>query len=232
MRQDTEELRLMALESSSETTVLRHRRKKRRIVLVFAGVVLLGAVFVFLCIGRWLVVEDPLEKAQAIVVLSGRMPLRTIEAAKLYREGYAPKVWLTHSTEPGATLETMGIPYHGEDFYASQVLMHEGVPEGDIRLLEPPIINTADELAATSAALEAGKGMAVIIVTSKVHTRRVRILWNRLASGRGRAIIRAASDDPFEPGRWWRTTVDALDVVREFLGILNAWAGMPLRPAS
>ena len=28
------------------------------------------------------------------------------------------------------------------------------------------------------------------------------------------------------------TTSDALDVVREFLGILNAWAGMPLRPAN
>jgi hypothetical protein len=231
MRRDTEELLPMANKSSSETTVPRHQRN-RRIVLVLAGTVLLGAVVFLLCMGRWLVLEDPLEKAQAIVVLSGRMPLRTMEAAKLYREGYAPKVWLTHSTEPGATLEAMEIPYHGEDFYASQVLMHEGVPGGDIRLLEPPIINTADELAATSAALEAEKGATVIIVTSKVHTRRARILWNRLAAGRGRAIIRAASDDPFEPGKWWRTTSDALDVVREFLGILNAWAGMPLRPAN
>jgi DUF218 domain len=99
-------------------------------------------------------------------------------------------------------------------------------------VLEPAIINTADELAAVSAALEAGKGTSVIIVTSKVHTRRVRILWNRLAAGRGRALVRAASDDPFEPRRWWRTTGDALDVVRESLGILNAWAGMPLRSAS
>jgi uncharacterized SAM-binding protein YcdF (DUF218 family) len=177
-------------------------------------------------------VEDPLEKAQAIVVLSGRMPLRAMEAAKLYREGYAPRVWLTHSTEPGAMLEAMGISYAGEDSYDLRVLMHEGVPADAIRVLEPAIINTADELAAVSAALEAGKGTSVIIVTSKVHTRRVRILWNRLAAGRGRALVRAASDDPFEPRRWWRTTGDALDVVRESLGILNAWAGMPLRSAS
>lgn len=231
MRPDSEEPRPMAPESSSENAVLRHQRK-RRIVLVLAGAVLLGAVVVLLCIGRWLVVEDPLEKAQAIVVLSGHMPLRALEAAKLYREGYAPKVWLTHSTEPGATLEAMGIPYAGEDFYDLHVLMHEGVSEGDIRLLEPPIINTADELAATSKELEVGKGATVIIVTSKVHTRRVRILWNRVAAGRGRAIIRGASDDPFEPGKWWRTTGDALDVVRESLGILNAWAGMPLRSAN
>jgi uncharacterized SAM-binding protein YcdF (DUF218 family) len=221
----------MAPENSSGTTTLRHRRK-RGIALGLAGIVLLGAVVFLVCIGRWLVVEDPLEKAQAIVVLSGRMPLRAMEAAKLYREGYAPRVWLTHSTEPGAMLEAMGISYAGEDSYDLRVLMHEGVPADAIRVLEPAIINTADELAAVSAALEAGKGTSVIIVTSKVHTRRVRILWNRLAAGRGRALVRAASDDPFEPRRWWRTTGDALDVVRESLGILNAWAGMPLRSAS
>src|SRR5580692_7691542 len=149
MRPSGEESRAMAAQQNSETNPPRHRRM-RRVVLGLAGLLLLGGVVMLLCVGRWLVVEDPLEKAQAIVVLSGRMPLRALEAAKLYREGYAPKVWLTHSTEPGATLEAMGIPYAGEDFYDLHVLMHEGVSEGDIRLLEPPIINTADELAATS----------------------------------------------------------------------------------
>ncbi len=221
----------MAPEKNSETAPHRHRRT-RLLVLGFAGTLLLGAVVFLLFVGRWLVVEDPLEKAQAIVVLSGRMPMRAKEAAKLYREGYAPKVWLTHSTEPGATLGAMGISYIREDAYNVQVLMHEGVPAAAIRSLQPPIINTSDELGAVSAALEEEKGKSVIIVTSKVHTRRVRILWHRLAAGRGQAIVRAASDDPFEPGRWWRTAGDALDVVREFLGILNAWAGMPLRPAN
>jgi uncharacterized SAM-binding protein YcdF (DUF218 family) len=221
----------MASEKGSETAHPRHWRT-RRIVLGLLAVVLLWALIFFLFVGRWLVLEDPLEKAQAIVVLSGRMPLRAVEAAKLYREGYAPKVWLTHSTEPGAALKAMGVSYIGEDVYNVQVLMHEGVPADAIHLLEPPIINTADELAAVSTALAEEKGGTVIIVTSKVHTRRVRILWNRPAAGRGRALIRAASDDPFEPRRWWRSTGDALDVVREFLGILNAWAGMPLRPAN
>jgi uncharacterized SAM-binding protein YcdF (DUF218 family) len=231
MRPRIEASYLMTSEKNSETKPMRHWRT-RRIALVLAGMVLCGAVVFLLYLGRWLVVEDPLEKAQAIVVLSGRMPLRAMEAAKLYREGYAPKVWLTHSTEPGATLEAMGISYVGEDAYNLRVLTHEGVSANDIKVIEPAIVNTADELVAVSAALEAEKDTTVIIVTSKVHTRRVRILWNRLAAGRGRALIRAASDDPFEPRRWWRTTGDALDVVREFLGILNTWAGMPLRPAN
>jgi uncharacterized SAM-binding protein YcdF (DUF218 family) len=221
----------MAAEKNSETNPQRHLRM-RRVVLGLAGILLLGGVAILLGVGRWLVVEDPLEKAQAIVVLSGRMPLRALEAAKLYREGYAPKVWVTHSREPGATLEAMQIAYAGEDFYNLQVLVHEGVPADTIRVLEPPILNTADEIRAVSAALEEEKGGTVIIVTSKVHTRRVRILWHRLVAGRGQTIVRAASSDPFEPRRWWRTTGDALDVVRELLGILNAWAGTPLRPAN
>ena len=221
----------MSDENKSETTPLKHRRT-RRIVLGLVGMVLLSALIFLLCIGRWLVAEDPLEKAQTIVVLSGRMPMRAMEAAKLYREGYAPRVWLTHSAEPGATLKAMGVSYVGEDVYNVQVLEHEGVPPDAIRLLEPPIINTADEITAISAALEVEKNITVIIVTTKVHTRRVRILWNRLGAVHGRAVIRAASDDPFEPARWWRTTSDALDVVRELLGILNAWAGLPLRPTN
>src|SRR5580692_11562227 len=231
MRPPGKESQAMVPEKNSETTPPK-RRRARGILLGLAGMLPVGAVVFLLYVGRWLVVEDPLEKAQAIVVLSGRMPLRAMEAAKLYREGYAPKVWLTHSTEPGATLEAMGISYVGEDAYNLRVLMHEGVPANNIRVLDPAIINTADELAAVSTVLAEEQGGRVIIVTSKVHTRRVRILWNRLAAGRGRAIVRAASDDPFEPRRWWRTTGDALDVVREFLGILNAWAGMPLHPAN
>ncbi len=43
--------------------------------------------------------------------------------------------------------------------------------------------------------------------------------------------MRAASEDPFDPGDWWRTTSDAFDVVREVLGVMNAWVGLPLHPA-
>ncbi len=221
----------MGAGNNLETIALRRRRKRGIVLCVAALLLLLSGIVFLLGIGRWLVVEDPLEKAYAIVVLSGGMPLRAMEAAKLYREGYAPRVWLTHSTEPAAALEAMQIPYQGEDFYDSQILTRQGVPADAIRRLEPPIVNTADEIADVSTALKQEKGKAVIIVTSKVHTRRVRILWHRLGAA-GNAVIRAASDDPFEPGRWWRTSHDALDVVREVLGILNAWAGMPLPPTS
>jgi len=206
-------------------------RRARRIFLAMFGIFLLAAVTLFLGVGRWLVVEDPLEKGQAIAVLSGRLPIRAIEAAKLYREGYAPEVWLTRSAEPGDSLQAMGIPYVGEDFYNFRVLLHEGVPVEAIRVLQPSILNTANEMTSISAALAEEKGTTVIIVTTKAHTRRVHTLWSKLGGSHGHAIVRAASGDPFQPGRWWSTTSDALDVLREVLGLLNAWAGLPLHAA-
>ena len=215
----------------SPAAISRPRSRSRRVLLTAGGVCVIFAALVFFGVGRWLVVEDPLVKAKAIVVLSGAMPLRAIEAGKLYREGYAPEVWLTHSTEPAGTLQEMCISFAGEDYYNKLVLIHEGVPTEAIHVLEPPIVNTADEIRVAAAALASGKGEAVIIVTTKAHTRRTRLLWRRLAPGQGRAIVRAASGDSFDPRHWWRTTGDALDVVREALGLLNAWAGLPLHPA-
>ena len=49
-----------------------------------------------------------------------------------------------------------------------------------------------------------------------------------LVGRRPEAIVRYASDDPFEPARWWRNTADALSVSREWFGLLNAWAGFPV----
>src|SRR6267378_783790 len=193
--------------SGNPAVVSRPRSRRWLILSAIGGLVL--AVVIFFGVGRWLVVEDPLVKARAIVVLSGAMPLRAIEAAKLYREGYAPEIWLTHSMEPGETLEEMGIPFAGEDYYDTRVLIHEGVPPEAIHVLEPPIVNTADEIKAAAATLARGKDGAVIFVTTKVHTRRVHLLWRRLAPGQGRAIVRAASGDPFDPRHWWRTTRSA-----------------------
>ncbi len=109
--------------------------------------------------------------------------------------------------------------------------MHEGVPSNAIHVLEQPINNTADEITVIAAELERERGSAVIIVTTKAHTRRVRALWRDLPGGRGRAIVRAAPTDTFAPDHWWRSTGDSLEVVREILGLLNAWAGLPLHPS-
>jgi uncharacterized SAM-binding protein YcdF (DUF218 family) len=210
-------------------SIMPNERTRRPLLWVYAaGSVLFFILLVFLNVGRWLVREDPLQKATAIAVLSGRMPERALEALRIYKRGYAPRVWLTHSTEPGATLAQLSVHYIGEEEYNKEVLMRGGVPEGAIEILDPPIENTADEMRTIGEALAKRNHGTVIMVTSKVHTRRVRSLWNRLAKGDGTAVVRGVSDDGFDPAHWWRDTQDALDVVREVLGLMNAWAGLPL----
>ena len=205
---------------------------RRPYILAGAVLVLIAAIAaIFLGVGRWLVVENALEKSQAIVVLSGGMPQRALEAARLFREGYAPQVWLTRPVQPAESLDAMGIPNSGEDYFDNRVLQHEGVPANAIRVLEPRINNTADEIRSIAAEAVHEKAERVIIVTSKVHTRRVSRLWRQLSAGRTRAIVRGATTDAFDAAHWWRNTHDALDVVREVLGLLNAWAGLPLQPA-
>src|ERR1700687_3547459 len=114
--------------SGNPAVVSRPRSRRWLILSAIGGGGLVLAVVIFFGVGPWLVVEDPLVKAKAIVVLSGAMPLRAIAAAQLYRGGYAPEIWLTYATEPGETLEEMGIPFAGEDHSDTRVLIHQGVP--------------------------------------------------------------------------------------------------------
>jgi uncharacterized SAM-binding protein YcdF (DUF218 family) len=205
--------------------------RKSRVWLSIIGSLVFLLMLAFLNLGRWLDREDPPQKAAAIAVLSGRMPSRALEAARLYNLGYAPQVWLSYSVEPGATLEKLSVPYAGEEFYDRLLLLHQGVPDSAIHILAPPIVNTADEMRTFGQALRKENLHRIILVTSKVHTRRAAVLWRRLSGNGGEAIIRGASGDGYDPTHWWRSTGDALDVVREILGLLNAWAGLPLQPA-
>jgi uncharacterized SAM-binding protein YcdF (DUF218 family) len=187
-------------------------------------------IAVLLTIGRWLVVQDPLAHADVIIVLSGRMPERALEAARVYKAGYADKVWISAPTSPNETLRAMKIFYIGEDFYNEKVLLANHVPADAIHILERPNANTEEEVRQISETLRNDKLHTAIIVTSKAHTRRVRTIWRKLVGSDPRLIVRYATDDPYDGAHWWRHTQDGLDVVRENLGLMNAWAGFPLRP--
>src|SRR5262249_13897123 len=192
--------------------------------------------YAFLHAGSWLVREDPLEKSQAIVVLSGGLPDRALAAARVYREGYAPEVWLTQPLQPKTAMRELRLPYAGEEEYSRMVLIEKGVPTAKIVFLEPHILSTADELHVVADALDRQTGQQsapiAIVVTSKAHTRRVRAIWDKISTRHhGRLLIRAAPEDSFDAAHWWRATNDAFTVIREYFGLLNAWAGLPLSHA-
>jgi uncharacterized SAM-binding protein YcdF (DUF218 family) len=207
-------------------------RKRRWLILGGIFIVIAGAAAaLFLTVGRWLVVEDPLVHADVIVVLSGRIPERAVEAARIYKAGYAEQVWISPPVSPVKELKAMNISYLGEDFYNEKILIARGVPADAIRVLERPDVNTEAEVRQIAEDLHNWEFHSVIIVTSKAHTRRVRTIWRKLNGAEPSMIVRYASDDTYDGARWWRHTKDAMDVVRETLGLLNAWAGFPLRPS-
>jgi len=209
-------------------------RIHRRLVILLAGFFLLIwlASLGFRHLGRWLVREDPLGPADVILVLSGGMPQRAEEAGELFRNGYAPEVWVSRPEGPQAELRGLGVQFLGEEEYDHLILIHLGVPESAIHVLPDPAIDTEQEIEETSREMRRNRKSSVIIVTSPEHTRRVRALWDRLAGGDTKLVVRAARKDPFDADHWWRNTRDAYAVLREILGLLNVWAGLPVRPHS
>lgn len=210
--------------------------RRRRWKWLATGLVLVlltaEAAVCVLRVGQWLVVQDALEPAHAVVVLSGRMPERAREAAQLYHQGNAARIWITRPAGPEEELQQLGVSYVGEEFYNEKVLLQLGVPSDAIRVLEPPIFNTEDEVLRIAAALRQEEGSKVIVVTSQPHTRRVRAIWKRRVGDSPKLIVRYTPYEAYDGAHWWRNTQDALDVVREVLGLANAWAGFPLRPAT
>jgi len=194
------------------------------IAILFACVLLLGRGA-----GQWLVREDPLSRADVVVVLSGGMPYRAEEAAKIFAMGYAPQVWISRPEKPAA-LGRLGVHFVGEEEYDREVLMHLGVPEAAIHILPDPILNTEQEVEEIASEIQRNGKSTAIIVTSPPHTRRVRTLWNKLVGDHSHVVVRAAFEDPFDARHWWLSTQDTLAVVREMLGLMNAWTGLHVRP--
>jgi uncharacterized SAM-binding protein YcdF (DUF218 family) len=205
-------------------------RRILAVAIVVAVVALLIAPMAGRAIGQWLIVDDPPQPARAIVVLGGHLPFRAMEGAAAYREGLAKEVWLTQGRVDveDVALERLKIRQIEEHEYSQQVLQAQGVPAAAIQVLPERNLNTADEIRSVARHLTEAGGGRVIIVTSKYHTRRVKLLWRLLAEGQGEALVRFTPEDPFDPDGWWRTTGDAMAVAREYFGMLNAWAGFPL----
>lgn len=213
-----------------QSSPLRTNYPRRRALLVLSVLLLVLAFFAFRSVGHWLTRQDPLEPADVIVVLSGGLPYRASAAVDIYRAGYAPELWITHPSSPQESLATVGIHFVGEEEYNREILTREGVPENSVTILPDVIINTEEEVVEIAREMRSQGKHTVIIVTSPEHTRRVRALWRSIVGSEPKAIVRAASGDPFDADHWWRHTQDSLAVVRELLGLLNVKLGLPVRP--
>ncbi len=211
---------------------VKHMGRRFLIFVVILGLTAGAAFWALRNVGRWLVDPDDLEHARAIVVLSGSTPFRAMGAAEIYRQGWAPEVWLLRD-ETDANDEAfakLGIPHPSEQDYDRQVLERLGVPKKAIRILEPPTTNTVSEITLIADELRRQGGDKVIVVTSPVHTRRSKFIWHLVVGDYPQAILRYTSFEPTDPDHWWRATQDIQDVEHEVLGLIDARLGFVAKP--
>ncbi|MGH9574268.1 MAG: YdcF family protein [Candidatus Acidiferrales bacterium] len=209
---------------------MRNRALRLIVVIGVLVAVTVCAIVAFRRAGRWLIHEDPLSHADVILVLSGSMPYRAEEAAKVYRAGYASEIWLTRPVSPAAELQSMGIHYESDEDYSAAVLTRLGVPSSAILVLPGEIVDTEQELEEAQSEMEREGESTIIVVTSLEHTRRAGALWHKLFDDKPKAIVHGTPEDPFDVDHWWRNTRDSLAVTREYLGLLNVWTGLHIRP--
>jgi len=204
------------------------RRTLAALILLIALLALV--LFTFSHAGTALVVEDPLEHAYCAVVLGGKAPIRAMEAAKIYKAGWAREVWLTEGglSADDVALTKLGVEQTPEYVTNRLVLERLGVPHSAIRVIKGRNNNTAEEVQTIARALSESASDRIILVTSNYHTRRVKTLW-RTFNKKPEAVVRIAPDEAFDAKHWWRDAADASAVLHEWFGLLNVWTGFRVK---
>ena len=162
-------------------------------ILRFAILILL-ALFIWLaafCIaGGFLMVRAPLERADAIIVLSGSASYveRADEAAALFNAGAAPRILLTNDDGIAGWSESeKRNPYFFE--LLRWRLVSDGVPQTAIEVLMPAAQGTHGEAQIVVDAAVQKNFKSLILVTSPYHTRRALWTYERTNTERGTNLI-------------------------------------------
>jgi len=198
-----------------------------RASLLFAPLLLISAL-AFPRLGAWLVVEDPLQKADAVIVLGGTMYERPMEAVELYKEGWAARIYLFRQVADWGeqALVERNFPYTREVDLQIEVMGRLGVPPEAIGTLDQAN-STADEAADVLALVTREQFSRVIIVTSKQHTRRARLVMNRKMNPAGVSIVvRPSRYDRSDVDRWWANRSTLRFTLFEMQRLLGYWVGV------
>ena len=158
---------------------------------------------------RWLIVSAPLERADAIVVLSGSSTLleRAQHAARLYAEHRSAKILLTNDGQQGGWSQAeQRNPYFYERTVAE--LERLGVPAESIEVLGPVVHSTWEEAALVNQYVSGHNLRAIMIVTSSYHSRRALWTFSNIFKGNTQIGIDpvATGIQTPSPATWWLHT--------------------------
>lgn len=187
------------------------------IVSLFLITLFLGLYFVRHPIFRFAaeswVIEDPLEKADVLMVLSDDnfYADRATRAAELFREGKAP--WVVAS---GRRLR----PSAGIAELIEHDLVERGVPKDKILRFAQDGDSSREEAEALAKLAKTKKWRKAIIVTSNYHTRRVRYVFRRVFPQDIEIRVAGARDGDFDPENWWEKRKSIKLFMREITGMM------------
>ena len=195
------------------------------VALVLGVGLYFGSPYLLTAAGRYLVTEHPLAKADLVLVLSGQNLLRVPEGARIYHEGYAPKILLTNELKERGSEELLRLGIRIPDGQERAITLLEAlhVPRSAILTIQERSDSTRSEMEAVARFLKTNPVKSIIIVTSKSHsTRASKIFSTGLGSG-VRLIMHPVPNDPFDPGQWWHDRTDAKDVLHEYEALADFW---------
>lgn len=196
--------------------------------LAFVGVLAVWTILAPL-LADALLVERPIEKADAIVILSGAADYaqRAAGGADAFRRGIASKILLTDDDQRGGWDDTeKGNPYFIER--AASELVKHGVPSESIEKLSGTVRGT-DEEAELIVRIAAERGYrSVLIVTSDFHSRRALWTFERAAAKNESEIsfgLMRSPSGPGYPGRytWWLSPRGWRTVAAEYVKFGYYW---------
>jgi uncharacterized SAM-binding protein YcdF (DUF218 family) len=198
------------------------RRPALRALIVVA-VVLSAWALVAPTLAQRLIVERPLDRADAILVLAGSTAYvqRTRMAAILYNQGVAPRILLTNDgMKAGWSQDEQRNPPFVE--LARRRLVAEGVPEGAIETLPQAVSGTNDEATLVRKAFADRRWKSLLIVTSSSHTRRALRTFDRTFSANSLetriGIVAAPDGEGALPASfWWLTPSGWRNVAGEYV---------------
>lgn len=154
---------------------------------------------------RWLAVEDPPERADAALVMTGDPGYeRTKAAADLVLNGTVRLLVLTGGEPwPGDSAESL-----------RDVALRRGVAPESIRF-ENTSLDTRESLVNVAPILRREGVRSVILVTSPSHQRRASWTARRALPGI-RIVNRPIHVEPWPPPRWWAARATRTIVLREY----------------
>jgi uncharacterized SAM-binding protein YcdF (DUF218 family) len=165
--------------------------------------------------GQALVEEDPLQHAQAAVVLGGdQFGSRILKAGQLAQAGWVPIVIVSGPMLLDEHESDLTIPF----------AEHRGFDPSLFRAFPNRADSTRTESVAVGAYLREQHIDKIMLVTSNYHTRRAASLFRTL-NPKLQVIAVAAPDPDFDPGSWWTTRAGQKVFLLEWTKTINTKLG-------